>query len=53
MLRQGTNWASRQGFTDAIRIFMKKTLHGDKNAKLSVMEEATAGIIGDPLFLYR
>ena len=49
MLRQGTNWASRQGFTDAIRMGMKVNYHGDKNAKLSIPEEALAGIIGGAL----
>ena len=49
MLRQGSNWASRQGFTDAIRIQMKVRLHNDKNYKLSVGEEALAGIIGGAL----
>lgn len=49
MLRQGTNWASRQGFTDGIRVLMKKHLHGDDKAKLSIAEEATAGIIGGAL----
>lgn len=43
----GTNWASRQGFTDGIRVLMKKHLHGDDKAKLSIAEEATAGIIGE------
>jgi hypothetical protein len=42
----GTNWASRQGFTDGIRVLMKKHLHGDDKAKLSIAEEATAGILG-------
>lgn len=49
MMRQGTNWMSRQGFTDAIRVGIKSSLHGDKNAKLSIPEEALAGIIGGTL----
>ena len=46
MLRQGSNWASRQGFTDFVRSLFKKYRHGDENAKLTVMEEAISGIIG-------
>eukprot|EP01041_Mallomonas_annulata_P013877 gene13877-29532_t len=44
-LRQGSSWASRQGFTDGIRELMKTYIHGDKKAKLSIKEEALAGII--------
>jgi len=47
--RQATNWASRQGFTDAIRVQMKKARHGSKDAKLSVAEEASCGIMGGAL----
>ena len=54
MLRQGSNWASRQGLTDAIREYMKsRRAHqfgGDtKRVQLSTLEEATAGIIGGAL----
>lgn len=42
--RQATNWASRQGFTDATRQYLKKWLYGDDpKAKLTVAEEAMAG----------
>ncbi len=50
MLRQGSNWASRQGFTDLIRAQFKKSHGGDqKTAKLSVWEEAISGTIGECL----
>ena len=45
-LRQGTNWASRQGFTDAFRGLIKKYKYGDSKAKLTMGEEAIAGLIG-------
>lgn len=48
MLRQGSNWASRQGFTDAIRLQLLKR-HSDKKSKLSIAEEALAGIVGGAL----
>jgi hypothetical protein len=45
-MRQATNWASRQGFTEYIRAyFMKK--HGTK--KISAGEEIIAGGIGGAL----
>jgi hypothetical protein len=44
--RQATNWASRQGFTEAVRERMKVWRYGDSKAKLSVSEEALSGIIG-------
>lgn len=48
--RQATNWASRQGFTEAVREQFKILLHdGDKTAKLTVAQEAWAGIIGGAL----
>eukprot|EP00050_Salpingoeca_kvevrii_P017771 m.68099 g.68099 ORF g.68099 m.68099 type:complete len:416 (-) comp7718_c0_seq1:92-1339(-) len=47
--RQATNWASRQGFTDAIRQWMKKSIYADPTAKLSVGQEVTAGIMGGSL----
>ena len=43
MLRQGSNWASRQGITDAVRVQMRSMKSKDA---LSVSEEASAGIIG-------
>lgn len=46
MLRQGSNWASRQGITDVIRNMMK----GDnKKKQLSIAEESIAGLIGGAL----
>jgi len=51
-LRQGSNWASRQGFTDGVRVLLKQYLHGDKKAKLSTGEEALAGIIGGTLSVW-
>lgn len=47
--RQASNWASRQGFTDAIRLKMKKTKYGDSQAKLSPWEEAQCGMLGGAL----
>ncbi|KAL1528674.1 hypothetical protein AB1Y20_010010 [Prymnesium parvum] len=44
--RQATNWASRQGFTDAVRGQFRYLFHGDSNAKLSVPQEALAGMCG-------
>ena len=50
MLRQGSNWASRQGLTDAIRNMFKRRHDGDpKTTKLSIAEESIAGIIGGGL----
>lgn len=49
----GSNWASRQGFTDIIRNLLKerhvKEGESTKNVKLSVGEEALSGIIGGAL----
>lgn len=47
--RQASNWASRQGFTDAIRLQMKKVKYGDEKIKLSMWEEASCGIMGGAL----
>jgi hypothetical protein len=48
MLRQGSNWASRQGFTDAIRMqFLKR--HSGAKPKLTIAEEAMSGILGGAL----
>eukprot|EP00921_Rhytidocystis_pertsovi_P003755 GHVQ01006515.1.p1 GENE.GHVQ01006515.1~~GHVQ01006515.1.p1 ORF type:complete len:244 (-),score=35.35 GHVQ01006515.1:377-1108(-) len=44
--RQATNWASRQGFTEGTRGLMKRYKNSDK---LSVAEEASAGIVGGAL----
>ena len=48
MLRQGSNWASRQGFTDAIRMWLLRR-HTEAKPKLTAGEEAIAGIIGGAL----
>ncbi|CBZ56157.1 MGC79800 protein, related [Neospora caninum Liverpool] len=45
-LRQATNWASRQGFTEWVRTKMKG---GDERAKLSKTQEVAAGIVGGTL----
>lgn len=47
--RQASNWASRQGFTEAVRSQIGQCFHGDKRARLSVKEEAMAGIVGGTL----
>jgi hypothetical protein len=47
--RQATNWASRQGFTEIVRGQFKIFFHGDKDAKLTVAQEAGAGIVGGGL----
>ena len=47
MLRQGTNWASRQGFTEYFRNQFKA--RHPENPKLSIAEEAISGIIGGAL----
>ena len=44
--RQMTNWASRQGFTEAVRDQFKLRLHGSKTAKLTKTEEVGSGILG-------
>jgi len=45
--RQATNWASRQGFTDATRSLLLTVFHGDrKDAKLTPGQEVMSGIIG-------
>ena len=48
--RQATNWASRQGFTDAIREVIKRWRYDDPGvAKLTVGEEVMAGMLGGTL----
>lgn len=47
--RQATNWASRQGFTEAIRDHLKIKNHGSRDKALSKLEEITAGVIGGTL----
>ena len=54
-LRQMTNWASRQGFTEWARDGAKKALHGGalgadyKTAKLTNVQEIGTGIVGGAL----
>lgn len=45
MLRQGSNWASRQFLTDLVRVQFKNR-KADPKEKLTVFEEAASGIIG-------
>lgn len=47
--RQASNWASRQGLTEFVRNQLKVRVHKNENAKLSVAQEACAGIIGGAL----
>lgn len=47
--RQATNWASRQGFTEFVRDRLKVSFHGDRDARLTIGQEAMAGIIGGAL----
>ena len=44
--RQASNWASRQGFTDAVRSRMRIWLHDDPKAKLTASQDALSGCIG-------
>jgi hypothetical protein len=48
-MRQATNWASRQGFTEAIRARYKIHRKGDRQARLSNGEEALCGLVGGAL----
>ena len=49
-MRQCTNWASRQGFTEAVRDRFKVAFHGgDRGAKLTKTQEIGAGIVGGTL----
>lgn len=46
-LRQMSNWASRQGFTEAVRDRFKIAFHdGNRNAQLTKSQEVGAGIVG-------
>ena len=47
--RQASNWASRQGFTQAVRERARVALHGDPSAKLTKLQEAGCGCIGGML----
>lgn len=48
-IRQATNWASRQGLTEFVRIRVKRSKYGDEKHKLSKADEAMCGIIGGTL----
>ena len=47
--RQATNWASRQGFTDAVRSRMRTFLNKPADAKLTPKEDAICGLFGGML----
>lgn len=47
--RQATNWASRQGFTEAVRERFKLYFHGTHDAKLTKWQEVAAGTVGGTL----
>lgn len=44
--RQATNWASRQGLTEWVRIRMRTYRYGDEHHRLTKGEEAMCGVIG-------
>mmetsp|Transcript_19292 Transcript_19292/g.65366 ORF Transcript_19292/g.65366 Transcript_19292/m.65366 type:complete len:284 (+) Transcript_19292:169-1020(+) len=47
--RQGSNWAMRQGFTDAARHRMRLLVHGREDAKLSIAQDSVCSMIGGTL----
>ena len=47
--RQATNWASRQGFTEAVRERLKLHFHGSADATLTRSQEVCAGVVGGTL----
>lgn len=47
--RQATNWASRQGFTEAVRERLKLHFHGSADAALTRSQEVCAGVVGGTL----
>ena len=47
--RQATNWASRQGFTEAVRHRFKLLFHGDASAQLTTGQNVLAGVCGGTL----
>lgn len=47
--RQASNWASRQGLTEFVRIRMRVAKYGDTAAKLTKGDEAVCGVIGGTL----
>lgn len=44
--RQASNWASRQGLTEFVRIRMRRAKYADETAKLTKGDEALCGVIG-------
>jgi len=50
--RQGTNWASRQGFSDGISKAIKIYFHGNPDAKLTSAQFVAAGIIAGVLSVW-
>lgn len=48
-LRQATNWASRQGLTEFVRIRMRRFKYGDESARLTRTDEAMCGVMGGVL----
>lgn len=44
--RQASNWASRQGLTEAVRLAVRRRRYGDEKASLSRGEEAGCGVVG-------
>lgn len=46
IMRQGSNWASRQGLTDVVREMIRSTHGKNESKKLSLMEEAFSGLVG-------
>lgn len=47
--RQASNWASRQGITEFVRIRMRVAKYNDPKAKLGKGEEALCGVMGGTL----
>jgi hypothetical protein len=45
-LRQATNWASRQGLTEGVRISWRKRVYGSPDAQLTPNEEILCGVVG-------
>lgn len=44
--RQASNWASRQGLTEAVRLAVRRQRYGDEKARLTAGEEAGCGVVG-------
>jgi hypothetical protein len=47
--RQATNWASRQGLTEGIRLATREQKYGDRDARLSTNDEILCGVAGGAL----